>query len=240
MSRAPLRVALLDSGLSAPRRSPPTAAGRCFVPVAGRVATAPAEPDRLGHGSAVAAVVTRECRSVPVALLDAQIFRNRLVTTPRVVAAALDWATERGAQIVGMSLGLREDRLVLREACRRARATGAVLISAAPLRGGPVFPAAYPGVIRALADARCEPLELSDFGTDQRFGACPTRPAAPDRSGGASFACARVVAAAARLWWAHPEWRARDVVRGLAAAAVHRGPQRPPRPDDRDESAPDR
>jgi len=223
-------VALLDSGVStAAGASRPSVSCRFFLE-AGEIATAPALPDRHGHGARIAAIVSEESDGVPVAFLDGQIFRERLVTTPRVAAAALDWAIARRARVVGMSFGLRDDRDVLRDACRRAVAADAVLVSAAPTRGGPVFPASYPGVIRAVADARCAPREVSDFKVTHTFGASPAREegASAEATGGSSFACARVLAAVIRLLWLHPGWSAADLVRGLAAAARHRGPQRGP------------
>jgi hypothetical protein len=71
-----------------------------------------------------------------------------------------------------------------------------VLVAASPARGEPVYPAAYPGVVRATGDARCAPGEHSwlasahaDFGAHGSAGAVR----------GASAGCAHVSARLAAL-----------------------------------------
>lgn len=150
-----------------------------------------AEPDVSGHGSALAQLIL--AGPAPVALLNAQVFSTTGMTSPVVIAAGLEWLLEHGARLINLSFGLHQDRPVLARACRRALDCGVVLIAASPARGAPVYPSAYPGVLRITGDARCTPDELSHLASIQAdFGACPqgTTPAA----GGASLATARVTA----------------------------------------------
>lgn len=171
-----IRIGLLDSGLP---RGP--AAERVFMGCGFRldsdqeVAPGMAEPDGLGHASAVARAVLESCQEARFVV--AQIFFAKLATTAAQAATGLDWLAGQGAAVVNMSFGLAADRAVLRQACGRAAARGIVLVASAPARGDPVFPAAYPGVIRVTGDARCAPGELSaldgpraDFGAHVRNG----------------------------------------------------------------------
>ena len=113
----------------------------------------PAQPDRLGHGSCLLDVVAAHAPAVKFAI--AQVFHDRMVTSAVLVAAALDWLAERKVRVINLSLGLRQDRGVLRAACERAVADGIVLCASTPARGEPVYPASYPGVMRMTGDARC-------------------------------------------------------------------------------------
>lgn len=229
---AAVEVGLLDSGVD--RGSVPTSgAARFRIAADGGVEIGPGGDDRLGHGTALARIITNV--PVPLALYDAAIFEDRMVTQAAVAAAGLDWLTAAGVQIVNMSFGLREDRAVLRRACERALDRGAILIAAAPARGAAVFPGAYPGVIRTTGDARCALGEISALGGGQADFAGHPRPLDEDgkrgRPGGASFGTAHVTAAVAEfLAHGHGAGRA-DVVQHLAEIAKYHGPERR-RPDE--------
>lgn len=179
-----MRIAVIDSGISLPD-----------APIGNRVAfrlredtldieQIPARPDGIGHGSAVAAAILAQAPAAE--LIDAQIFHDRITASPAAVAAALRWAIGCGAQLATLSLGLSADRPVLRAAVAEALSHGLLLIAASPARGGPVWPAAYPGVIAATGDARCGPGEVSIL--PGAFGTCPRRPDGNPQAGGASLA----------------------------------------------------
>jgi hypothetical protein len=186
-----VRVALLDSGVDDHAATQVLAAAAFLAAPDGRVAATGAVADMLGHGNALAAIVRSEAPGAE--LLVAQLFTEKLACTPLQVASALDWAVSRGAQLVNMSFGLSHDRPVLSEACARAVARDVVLVAAAPARGDPVFPAAYPGVIRATGDARCRPGEISWLDSEQAdFGGCVQ--SSVSAVSGASVGCARVCA----------------------------------------------
>lgn len=190
------RVAVVDSGCTAAHAARVRAAA-AFVVGDGGLDRVPAAPDTLGHGGRVADILLH---CAPQAeLLIAQVFRQRLTTTAAQVAAAIDWAVANGAQLVNLSLGLREPRAVLAEACARAVAAGVVLCAAAPARGQAVYPAAFPGVLRVTGDARCARAEIAAIGTSEvDFGAY-VRPLDGGLDGaGASMACAWLSGTAAR------------------------------------------
>lgn len=220
-----LRVGLVDSGLDGAWVARTALACRFTPDADGTVVARPVVADRHGHGSALAAVIAGHAPDARLA--NAQVFDHRAATTAASVAAALDWLRGHGVRLVNLSLGLADDRAVLRSAVAAAVAAGMLLVAASPARGGPVYPAAYPGVLRASGDARCAPGEWSWLGSAQAdVGACPLLDGATPRPGtpaGASVAAAHVTgllaarfagdAAAAAAWlrdrarWLGPERR---------------------------------
>ncbi|AUH34206.1 subtilisin-like serine protease QhpE [Paracoccus tegillarcae] len=179
----------------------------------------PAMPDRLGHGTAVGAIIRR---AAPDARLHhAQVFDDRPITSADRVARAIDWLSADCAVIV-LSLGLASDRRVLRQACKAALARGCSLVAASPSRGGPCWPAAYPGVIAATGDARCGWPDLSLL-PDGVIGAwCASPEHGGTGMGGASLAAARV---AGHLAAGFAE-AGSDPFQWLAKHARHIGPER--------------
>ena len=202
------RIGIVDSGGPAVQMS----GARAFL----AEGEGPARPDRLGHGTAVALMIRRAAPQA--AILHAQVFDDRPVTSAERVACAIRWLSPR-CDLILLSLGLAADRAVLREACAGARAEGAVLVASSPARGAMCWPAAYPGVIAATGDARCGWNELSLLPQCIVGAWC----ASPERGGrgmgGASLGAARVAGHLAAHW---PEART-DAAGWLAARAVHIG-----------------
>lgn len=125
----------------------------------------------LAHGSALAEVIIKQAPNAQLAI--AQVFHQRLVTTPEQIVAAIDWLISQKVSVINMSFGLNNDRIILQEACQRALAQGIFLVAASPARGAPVFPSSYHGVLRATGDARCKPEEFSWLNSTQAdYGAC--------------------------------------------------------------------
>ena len=223
MSMHKLAVGLIDSGVAglAPAS---VAASRCFLAAqSGDVTQGDAVDDQLGHGTALARILLRVAPEI--GLYNAQVFSHQLSCSAAQAAAALVWLLEQNIRLVNMSFGLREDRQLLRQACARAVNSGVVLVAAAPARGEPVFPAAYPGVISATGDAHCAPGEISllengqaDFGGHVR--------AAGTNVAGASVGCAHVSAQAARFLAIHPGGSPAQLRVWLAAQASYCGPER--------------
>jgi len=216
-------VGLLDSGVAVDLR-PRVAAERAFAfgegdVVAPRAATA----DVVGHGSSLARTILA---ATPAAsIVNAQVFHGSITAPPAVIAAALAWVVERGARVVNLSFGVRQDRDVLRLACEAARAAGALLFAATPARGPRVFPAAYPGVIRISGDARCAADEVSLLASVQAdFGACPAT--IDEHVRGASAATARITGKVATLLAERPDADAASIARFLESIARYRGPER--------------
>jgi hypothetical protein len=190
------RIAVVDSGCAAVH-APQVRAAAAFVVDGVDLNAVPVSADALDHGSRVADILLH---CAPQAeLLVAQVFRERLTTTAAQVAAAIDWAVANGAQLINLSLGLREPRPVLAEACARAVAAGVVLCAAAPARGQSVYPAGFAGVLRVSGDARCAPGELAAIGTAEVDFGAHVRPLDGSLAGaGASMACAWLSGLAAR------------------------------------------
>jgi hypothetical protein len=159
-----IAVGLLDSGVDA------ALAGHVLAAASFTAGEPGAVPS--GHGTALARVILHHAPEAR--LLVAQAFGPDLRAAPADVAAALGWLASRGARVVNLSIGLREDREVLRAAVAGALAAELILVAATPARGGPVYPAAYPGVLRVTGDARCGPGDLSRLGgMPADYGACP-------------------------------------------------------------------
>lgn len=221
MRTEPIRVGVVDSGASP---SQPVAASAAFVLEAEQLWMTEAEPDALGHGCRIIEIIQHLAPEAE--LLSAQVFRGRFTTTAAQVAAAIDWLTEQGAQVINLSLGLRQDRETLRQSCERALRRGVILCAASPARGEPVWPAAYPGVFRMTGDARCDREEISWLETAfADFGAC-VRPL--DNSlghSGASLGCAHLSARVALCLQQSGALSLSEVRDRLIEAASYQGPE---------------
>jgi subtilisin family serine protease len=193
---AKVRVGIVDSGAAAAQASY-VADAAAFVLEGGAVRSEPARVDQLGHGARVIDIVYYCAPAVE--LLSAQVFHERLTTTAAQVAAAIDWLVEHGVMLINLSLGLREPRPVLAAACRRALAAGVTLCAATPARGDPVYPSAFPGVLRVTGDARCARQEIAALGAEHADFGAHVRPLDDTLVGaGASMACAHLAGYVAR------------------------------------------
>lgn len=153
-----LRVGLVDSGCGRDQMSR-VCASQAFHLVDDRIRATDASNDRLNHGSSLLDLIAAKTRRTDFAI--AQVFFERLVTTAMQLAAAIDWLCRQDVSVINLSVGLRGDRDVLRQACAAAVDQGIVLCASSPARGEPVFPAFYPGVFRMTGDARCGPEQFS-------------------------------------------------------------------------------
>ncbi|MHA6160351.1 subtilisin-like serine protease QhpE [Pseudomonas sichuanensis] len=215
-----LRVGLIDSGCS-PGQDALLLDARRFWLADGVLQEGEALPDALGHGSAVLERIRGEAGAMP--LLLAQVFDRQWSTSALQVAAALLWLVEQGAGVINLSLGLHQDRPVLRQACAEAQAAGVLLCAASPARGEPVYPASYPGVIRVTGDARCAPGEWSWLGTAQAdFGAH----VGTTGGAGASLACGAFSGRVAAVLRKRPELEHLALVHWLKHHAAFIGPER--------------
>lgn len=218
---AELRVGLIDSGF-APDQAACIVAARRFWLEADELREGEVRPDALGHGRVVLDTFQRQAG--PVGLCIAQVFGEQGQTSPLQIAAALYWLLEQEVSLVSMSLGLRTDRPVLRDACARLQAAGVLLCASSPARGEPVYPAGYPGVIRITGDARCAPGQWSWLGTRQaEFGA---HVAAGNGVAGASVACAALAGTLAAHLARQPGISREALLQALRQGAVYHGPER--------------
>lgn len=153
----------------------------------------------------------------------AQVFDERGVTSPLQIAAALHWLGEQGVRVINLSLGVRQDRPILREAVAELVEAGVIVCASSPARGESVFPAGYPGVIRVTGDARCGEKEWSWLDSPQAdFGAAVK---VAGRSG-ASLGCAAFSGHLAALLAERSELSNVQVIEVMRERAVFRGIER--------------
>lgn len=215
-----LLVGLVDSG-HAPHQAALVHAARGFRLTAEALLEEPGAEDRLGHGTAVLEALALQTGIIRCCV--ARVFAERWQTSPLQVAAAIHWLVEQGVALINLSLGLRHDRPLLREACERAQAAGVVLCAASPAQGEAVYPASYPEVLRISGDARCAPGQWSWLGSAQAdFGA----PVTAGGLAGASLACATLSGQIARYLHAHPGSDRAALLDHLRRGAAFVGPER--------------
>lgn len=116
----------------------------------------PADDDANRHGTAVAAVAAADANDGGVAgmcwtcsILPVKVLGADGSGSSYDIARGVTWATDRGADVIVMSLGGTGTSQVLQDATAYARAEGVVLVAAAGNAGSttPNYPAAYPGII---------------------------------------------------------------------------------------------
>ncbi|MBT9333243.1 subtilisin-like serine protease QhpE [Paracidobacterium acidisoli] len=161
--------------------------------------------DRLGHGTAVAALI--HFLAPQAELLAVRIFDRRLATGIDRVIRAMDWCLENDVQIINLSLGTTnpEHRAPFLAAADRVRSAGAVLVSAFEMNGTRMLPGSLPGVIGVAADADCprEEFRVTEREGKRVFCASPFPreiPGVPREQNlqGVSFAVAHISAHLAR------------------------------------------
>ena len=118
------------------------------------------------------------------------VFPGRLSATAVNLAEALTLAAGTPADIIHCSLGLARNDADVARAIEAL--DGRIVLSSAPARGEPVWPAAHASVIAVQGDARCRPGEWSCLALPSAdYGACPYGPAGTDAAG-ASIAAANL------------------------------------------------
>lgn len=192
----PVRIGIVDSGC-AERLHGHVHASAAFALDGEAVGRTALQADLLGHGSRIADILLHFAPQAE--LVVAQVFRERATTSALALAAAIDWLLECEVPLINLSLGLRAPRAVLAEACARAHAAGVVLCAATPAHGAPVYPAAFPDVIRVTGDARCARAEIAALeAAHADFGAHVLPLDGEASAAGASMACAHVAGRIAR------------------------------------------
>lgn len=170
MCADPVCVGVVDSGFGPHQQ---VAGDAAFVLRDSQLLLEPSRPDRLGHGRGVIDVI--QTLAPDAHIVSAQVFQDRFTTTALQVASAMEWLLDQGVRIINLSLGLRQDRPVLRQACERALEQGILLCAASPARGEPFI--LRP--IRRLPDDRRCPLRapgyfLPEYGVCGLWCLCPS------------------------------------------------------------------
>jgi subtilisin family serine protease len=174
--------------------------------------------DRLGHGTAVAAAIRDLAPGTT--LIVGKIFDRSLSTNAAALARGIDWAVERKAQVINLSLGTanRAHAATLGESVARAAAAGAIVVSAWEAAGVVWLPGSIEGVASVVANPVLErdELEIDDRG----FAASPYPrpiPGVPRERNlsGVSFAVANVSGFLARLLEGRHDLRGVNDIRGV-------------------------
>ncbi len=143
-----MRIAVVDSGVHASHPHVNGIAGGVSILPDGR--EEPDFTDRLGHGTAVTAVIREK---VPDAEIYAvKVFHDSLATRIELLVHALDWSARNGMQLINLSLGTDnpQHEAVLRESVDRLVGQGIRLIAASGW-----LPGSIAGVIPVVLDWDC-------------------------------------------------------------------------------------
>jgi hypothetical protein len=124
-----VKVAVIDSGVHAANPHVQGVAGGVGIDDQGHVHAD--YVDRLGHGTAVAAVIREKA---PLAQLFAvKVFDRQLAATGVALVRAIEWSRETGVDIINLSLGTTnaDHEPSLRAAVTRALQAGILVVAAA-------------------------------------------------------------------------------------------------------------
>lgn len=235
-------VAVIDSGVDA---SHPDLVGQVLPGVDLVRASGDGHIDPVGHGTTVAALIAGrdddrrgvvglapDARILPVRVLDEE---NRY-DDALIVAKAVRWAVDHGAQVVNLSLGGAGDSPALASAIDYAFARDVVVVACTGnlTSSGPVevwYPAREPGVVAVAGLERGgDRLWSGSLTGDETVLTAPAtgllgaRPGGYWRVQGTSFAAPLVAATAALIRARWPDMSAADVVNRLLTTARDLGP----------------
>lgn len=150
----PLRIAVIDSGVHAQHFHVNGVAGGVSITPDGREETE--FVDRLGHGTAVTAVIREKAPEAQIYAV--KIFHDSLATRIQALVRAIDWSRENGMHLINLSLGTSNSghQQALSAAVERVRANGIRLIAAYEDSGTRWLPGILPGVTPVILDWNCE------------------------------------------------------------------------------------
>jgi subtilisin family serine protease len=150
MSPHRVRVAVIDSGVHASHPHVGGVGGGIGIDEHG--AAHEDYVDRLGHGTAVSAVIREKAPDTD--LFAIKIFDRELAATGAALVAACEQALTANAQIVNLSLGTQnaDHERALTEVAKRIRDSGAILIAAGEQGGVRWLPGSLAGVWSVTLD----------------------------------------------------------------------------------------
>ena len=159
-SGAGVTVCIIDSGVEAGH---PALAGRVIERVA--VEMDGGEPrvvqdedgDLFGHGTACAGLVVG--LAPEVAIVSVRVLGSDLKGKGEAFLAGLEWAIDRGVDVINLSLSSRREALFadFHEVADRAYFAGTVLVSAANNAPGNSYPSLFSSVISVAAHEEPDP-----------------------------------------------------------------------------------
>jgi len=145
-----VRVAVIDSGVHAAHPHVGGVIGGVGIDASGRVHDDIV--DRLGHGTAVTAAIREKAPEAEIWCV--KVFDRELAASAQALVIAIDWALNRQAQLVNLSLGTANPahEASLRDAVCRARAAGAWIVAAGEQDGIRWLPGSLDGVVSVTLD----------------------------------------------------------------------------------------
>jgi subtilisin family serine protease len=145
-----VRVAIVDSGVHATHPHVNGVAGGVGIDAAGLEHGD--YVDRLGHGTAVAAVIKEKAPAADVFAI--KVFDRELNTTGPALVAALQWARRRDMRLVNLSLGTTNTayEAALLAEVNAASEAGLLVVAAGPQPDTRWLPGSLPGVIAVSVD----------------------------------------------------------------------------------------
>lgn len=145
-----VRIAVIDSGVHAAHPHLGGVAGGVGIDANGLEDDD--YVDRLGHGTAVAAVLREKAPAAEI--LAVKVFDRELSTTGVALVAAMRWAREHDVRLVNLSLGTANpshETALLREV-QAAEASGIIVVAAGEQDGTRWLPGSLGGVIAVTRD----------------------------------------------------------------------------------------
>lgn len=145
-----IRIAIIDSGVHADHPHVMGVAGGVGIDAEGREHFD--YVDRLGHGTAVTAVIREKAPSAEIFAI--KVFDKELAATAGALVAACDWASRNRIDIVNLSLGTQnpDHEPALARAVAQLRARGVVIVAAGEQDGVRWLPGALPDVWSVTLD----------------------------------------------------------------------------------------
>ena len=234
----PLRAAIIDTGISTAAVAPER-----ILPGKNYLRPEDGTEDRLGHGTAVAAIIAgseaaelsglcTEVQLVPLVYCtvdeDGRELRGNAALAAQAIRDAVDLYD---CKIINLSSGAAADSPALRAAAEYAAEKGVLLISSAGNTGVTApeqiyYPGGYESVLcvgacdeagrMAAFSQKNDTVDLLAPGEDLRLASVRGK---RYRGEGTSFSAAYVTGAAARFWTAHPDWTAAQVRSALLFTA---------------------
>ena len=123
-----VRIGVIDSGVNAGHPHIQGVAGGVGITRDGREEAD--YVDRIGHGTAVAAVIREKAPDAEI--FAVKIFHDRLATGIETLVRAIEWSVENGMHLINLSLGTSnpDHEAALRAAVERVREKGITLVAA--------------------------------------------------------------------------------------------------------------
>jgi len=145
-----VRIVVIDSGVYSSHPHVGGVAGGVGVDAEGGIGVD--FVDRLGHGTAVTAVIREKAPMAEIWV--ARVFDRRLDAPIAALVSAIDWALTRQPHLINLSLGTAkpEHQAALEAAVERVRAAGAWIVAAGEENGVRWLPGALNGVVSVRVD----------------------------------------------------------------------------------------